>query len=240
MPLLSIFGELERFIADDLYPYRYVITPLLVALIAAALFAAYRLGFHLVLMRHKVATAAIGVPLIALTLVAGDYLLSPLWERSFLEEESPLAAVATGGSTTPPAPTATQDAAAQSTPEATASASDGAGDFEPAVVVSGVFMGADDFHFGEGDALIIQTGPDTYVLRFENFSVRNGPDLFVYLSEDPSGESVDEALNLGSLKATDGAFNYEIPPEIDVSSVKSAVVWCRQFSVLFAHAELNS
>jgi hypothetical protein len=100
-------------------------------------------------------------------------------------------------------------------------------------------VGADDFHFGRGDALIIETEPGKYVLRFENFSVRNGPDLFVYLSEDPAGEDVDEALNLGALKATDGAFNYEIPAGIDVSRVKSAVVWCKQFSVLFAHAELT-
>jgi hypothetical protein len=68
--------------------------------------------------------------------------------------------------------------------------------------------------------------------------VRNGPDLFVYLSEDPSGKGVTEALNLGKLKATDGAFNYEIPPNVDVSKIKSAVVWCRQFAVLFAHATL--
>jgi hypothetical protein len=105
------------------------------------------------------------------------------------------------------------------------------------VVQTGEFVGADDFHFGRGDAQLIETEPGVYVLRFENFSVRNGPDLFVYLSTDPSGEDVEEALNLGSLKATDGAFNYEIPPEIDVSTIRSAVVWCKQFSVLFAHAE---
>jgi hypothetical protein len=58
------------------------------------------------------------------------------------------------------------------------------------------------------------------------------------LSEDPNGEGISEMLNLGELKATDGAFNYEIPSGIDVSKVKSAVVWCKQFAVLFAHAEL--
>ena len=45
----------------------------------------------------------------------------------------------------------------------------------------GMFEGADDFHFGRGDALLIETAPGAYTLRFENFSVRNGPDLFVYL-----------------------------------------------------------
>lgn len=38
------------------------------------------------------------------------------------------------------------------------------------------------------------------------------------------------------MKATDGAFNYEIPPGTDVSQFKSAIVWCKAFSVLFAAA----
>ena len=102
----------------------------------------------------------------------------------------------------------------------------------------GMFKGADVFHFGRGDALIIETEPGKYVLRFENFSVRNGPDLYVYLSEDASGKQISEMLNLGKLKATDGAFNYEIPSSVDVTRMRSAVVWCRQFSTLFAHATL--
>ena len=52
--------------------------------------------------------------------------------------------------------------------------------------------------------------------------------------------TLEEALNLGKLKATDGAFNYEIPASVDVSKVKSAVVWCRQFAVRFTHATLMS
>lgn len=101
-----------------------------------------------------------------------------------------------------------------------------------------MFRGADDFHFGRGDALLIRTSPTDHVLRFENFSVRNGPDLYVYLSRDESGRRVDEALNLGRLKATDGAFNYEIPANLDLTGIKSVVVWCRQFAVQFAVAPL--
>jgi hypothetical protein len=101
-----------------------------------------------------------------------------------------------------------------------------------------MFMGADDFHFGRGEAQLIETAPGVFTLRFEDFSVRNGPDLFVYLTPDPSGESIDGAINLGGLKATDGAFNYEVPPGTDVSQFASAIVWCRQFATLFAIAEL--
>jgi hypothetical protein len=238
MPQLNIFGDLETLIADDLYPYRYVITPIAIAVILGMLYIAYRLGVHLILLRHKVATAVIGVPLLAVTLYVGDYLVSPLWERSHLEEASPLIAAETttgGGDTTTSAEADSAAPTVEASPPTTGGA---AASFDATVVQSGEFMGADDFHFGRGNALLIETEPGKYVLRFEEFSVRNGPDLYVYLSTDPSGQAVDEALNLGELKATDGAFNYEIPPEIDVSTIKSAVVWCRQFSVLFAHAEL--
>jgi hypothetical protein len=67
--------------------------------------------------------------------------------------------------------------------------------------------------------------------------VQNGPDLFVYVSSDPNGWN-EEALNLGSLKATDGTFSYEIPDGISAEDIASAVVWCRAFGVLFASAPL--
>ena len=259
MPLLNIFGELERFTTEQLYPYRYVITPLVIAGILAALYSAYRLGAHVWVRRNPVLSAAVGVPLVVVALVAGNYLLSPLWERSHLEEASPLAVAPAEAAAPSPTASAHQPAAdtpvpATATPAMpestmTPSGSDAgaapstsgqpASTFQPGVTSSGSFVGADEFHFGRGDALIIETEPGKYVLRFENFSVRNGPDLFVYLSEDPTGEYVEEALNLGTLKATDGAFNYEVPPEIDVSRIKSAVVWCRQFSTLFTHAKLE-
>ena len=69
--------------------------------------------------------------------------------------------------------------------------------------------------------------------------MRNGPDLYVYLSKDVAGGKVEEMLNLGRLKATDGAFNYEIPAGIDLREVKGVVVWCRQFTTLFASAPLT-
>jgi hypothetical protein len=58
---------------------------------------------------------------------------------------------------------------------------------EAQVVRQGELKGADSFHFCEGTALLIETGTDAYTLRLEDFSVRNGPDLFVYLSPDPDG-----------------------------------------------------
>jgi hypothetical protein len=92
---------------------------------------------------------------------------------------------------------------------------------------SGSFSGADDFHFGRGTARLIETGPGTYIVRFEDFSVRNGPDLFVYLSPDPAGYA-DGAIELGRLRATDGSFNTPVPDGADVSAVRSVVIWCKE------------
>jgi hypothetical protein len=105
----------------------------------------------------------------------------------------------------------------------------------PGVVAAGTFRGADEFHFGEGTASIIETGPGQFSLRFEAFSVRNGPDLYVYLSPDSAGYT-EGALELGTLKATDGAFSYELPAGFDPSTFASAVIWCKQFAVQFAVA----
>lgn len=220
--LLNIFGELES-ITAGLYPYRFIITPLLLVALTGAVYAAYRANVHRVLLRHRVATVAVGIPMLVASVFAGNYLLSPLWERSRLEEASPIAAISD-------APVRTDAMVPVVMNEAPAP--------QPGITAQGMFKGADDFHFGRGDAQLIRTADSEYVLRFENFSVRNGPDLFVYLSVDVGGKTVEETLNLGKLKATDGAFNYEIPDHIDVANVRSVIVWCKQFSTLFAVAPL--
>jgi len=109
--------------------------------------------------------------------------------------------------------------------------------FSGTVVASGEFAGADEFHFGSGTASIVETAPGRYALSFDDFAVRNGPDLFVYLSPDV-GYSPD-AIELGALKASEGSFSYDLPDGADPSTFRSAVVWCRAFSVLFAKAPLG-
>ena len=221
---MAIFGELEQFIAEDLYPYRIPVTVAIAVVAAAAVALAVRHGWHLVAWRHKLVTAVAAVVLLSVAVPAGDYFLSPLWERSRLEEESPLVMASDDmGGSDQPSPAATGE------PEPTP--------FEPRTTRVGEFRGADDFHFGRGKALLIETEPGVYTLRLEEFSVRNGPDLFVYLSPSADGNA-DGSISLGGLKATDGAINYEVPPGTDVTRSKSAIVWCRQFSVLFAVAPL--
>lgn len=110
------------------------------------------------------------------------------------------------------------------------------------VASSGTFLGADAFHEGAGTAVIFQQG-DQRVLRFEDFSVTNGPDLHVILSKsaDPLGSGIGEDyIDLGQLKGNVGNQNYEIPADLDLSEYQSVVIYCMPFHVLFSVASFSS
>ena len=218
---MNLIGDLERLFATSLYPLRVPIAIGTVIGLVVLAVVARRRGWFAAARRHRGRTTALVAVILAIGLPLGWYLASPLFIRTELIEPapvagtaaSPLATAATAGaapsaaatpepmadSSAPPSPT---EPAAPPTQEATP--------FAPTTLATGGFRGADDFHFGEGTASIIETAPGQYTLRFEAFSVRNGPDLYVYLSPDVDGYA-DGALELGTLKATDGAFGYELP-----------------------------
>jgi len=105
------------------------------------------------------------------------------------------------------------------------------------VLKSGQFADGDSLHKGRGSVSVIKvdTGP---ILKFENdFTVTNGPDLFVYLSPNASGDELGDFASLGRLKSTSGEQIYNLPENFE--DYKSVVIWCRAFSVEFATAELR-
>ena len=138
-------------------------------------------------------------------------------------------------------PTAGSPSAASSAPTAAPAATTAPTATPPPALLAraGAFHGSDDFHFGRGTARLIETAPGTFVVRLEDFAVRNGPDLYVYLSPKADGY-VDGAIELGRLKADTGNQNYAVPAgTLDVPGVTaSVVIWCKQFSHLFATAPL--
>ena len=205
---MEIFGDLERFFVGVIWPVRVPLAIALVVGMALLVIMAWRRGWFAAARRHP---RPVVVGLVLFLAVAGPLgwvLGSPLFSRTELVEETPVAvAASTGGTAT--------------------------------TLSTGEWQGADDYHFGSGGARIAETPDGTLSQVLEDFTVQNGPDLFVYVSPDPDGW-VPEAENLGELKATDGTFSYEIPPEISVHDIASAVVWCLAFSVLFATATLDS
>jgi hypothetical protein len=204
---MNIFGDLERFFVDVIYPVR---VPLAIAVVVGLVLLAYiawRRGW-IDLARAHPRPVVVGLVLfIAVAGPLGWILGSPLFLRTELVEETPVAvAASTGGTAT--------------------------------TLASGEWQGADDFHFGSGGARLIEAADGSLTLTLEDFSVQNGPDLFVYVSPDPDGWT-ETAVNLGALKATDGTFSYQIPPEVSADEIASAVVWCKAFGVLFATATLE-
>lgn len=105
------------------------------------------------------------------------------------------------------------------------------------LVSMGTFHDGEPGHPASGTALILATGTG-HIVRFENFSVLNGPDLYIYLANDP--RLTTEKVNLGHLTVTVGSVNYDVPPEIDPGAYAYVVVWCLPFRVLFGYAPLQS
>lgn len=107
---------------------------------------------------------------------------------------------------------------------------------EPVVLHQGSFVGADRFHQGSGSASIYRLPDESNLLRFENFSVTNGPDLRVLLAVD--GDPTN-AVELGKLKGNKGDQNYPIASEVDLEVYNTVMIYCKPFRVNFATAELG-
>jgi hypothetical protein len=100
----------------------------------------------------------------------------------------------------------------------------------------GTFKDGDAIHKGSGRASIVEFEGKP-VLKFEDFQVTQGPDLFVYLSPNPAGGELGDFVSLGRLKSNTGDQVYNLPDGYE--RYKSVVIWCRAFSVTFASAYLE-
>jgi len=114
-----------------------------------------------------------------------------------------------------------------------------AGDGDPVLVSTGQFIDADSFHQGSGTAAIYRLADGSYVLRFEDFMVTNGPDLHVLLSTESGGVMGENYIDLGSLKGNVGDQNYDLPAGTDGSEYLSVIIYCQPFHVVFSTAALD-
>ncbi len=114
---------------------------------------------------------------------------------------------------------------------------------QPVILAMGQWQGSDSFHQTQGKAILVRVPDGRRFIRFEDFRVTNGPDLYVYLSGHPSprtGTQLHEgaAFEVARLKGNIGSQNYELPADLDLSKVKSVAVYCKRFSVMFGSAQL--
>ncbi len=102
----------------------------------------------------------------------------------------------------------------------------------PIILKSGTFTGIGG-HQASGIAKIIDVEGTNY-LRFEDFSVTNGPDLRVYVTLDGN---VNNGIHLEKLKGSRGAQNYVLD-DIDIEKYSTVVIYCQPFGAYFASAYL--
>ena len=277
---MATFGDIERAFAD-LYEYRFLIGAAFIIAFAAALYVAYRLGWHQFVMRHRMPFIIGGTPVAVVALFLAWSLASPLFTNVTVEEEFPFAlnAVVPEGmeredvemvmagmamvddpvmEEAMPSPVSiTAGTMLGSGMDAEAMAIDGgmAGmegmmmaaspQAEVRQITSGDFKDADAFHRGSGQAIIFSAPGGGHLLRLENLDVTNGPALHVILSphEDPTrGNEVKLPgyADLGPLKGNRGNQNYTIPAGVDISAIRSVVIYCKPFSVVFSVATLEA
>jgi hypothetical protein len=187
------------------------------------------------LARHPV-TWLVAVVLAA-ALAVGLYLFQP-W-RLFTDVEVNEALPSTAA--TAPAPTGTP-AAGTADPATTG----GQGAAEPRVLATGTFVTHE--HETSGRARVLELPDGSRVLRIEDLDTSDGPDLRVWLSDQPVVEGVagwkvfddGKSLELGELKGNKGNANYAIPADADLDELTSVTIWCRRFSVSFGAAALKT
>ena len=111
----------------------------------------------------------------------------------------------------------------------------------PVVVASGEFISRG--HETLGTASIVELEDGTRILQLEGFRTSNGPDLYVYLDDDPADADAlafDDGLDLGALRGNIGDLVYEIPDDADLEGLDTVVIWCDRFSHVFGAADLTA
>jgi hypothetical protein len=182
---------------------------------------------------------AVLVPVAALLVVAAGVALAVFqpW-RLFVDEtvDEALPAASASVSAAPSAPAAS----APNSPEPSASVS------VVEELASGTFLSHE--HATSGTVRLLRLPDGSRVVRLEGLDTSSGPDLRVWLSDQPvvdgpSGWTVfdDGAYaDLGSLKGNKGNQNYVVPADVDLDALTSVSIWCARFKVSFGAAELRA
>jgi hypothetical protein len=131
------------------------------------------------------------------------------------------------------------DEAAPAAPDAPAAPA------EPVVLARGELISHE--HESSGSVVVLELPDGSRVLRLEDLSTSNGPDLQVWITDAPVIEGRDgwhvfddgRHLDLGDLKGNIGSSNYPLPPEADLTQLSSVSIWCKRFAVSFAAAALE-
>ncbi len=114
----------------------------------------------------------------------------------------------------------------------------------PEVYATGEFTEIDAVRWARGTVTVYQLADGSWVIRLEDFEVRNGPQLHLFLSAHPAPRTTEElrqdnlAFDWGPLQGTVGSQNYRLPAEFDMGMVHSVVIFSLPYQEIFSSAEL--
>ncbi|MBY8874350.1 DM13 domain-containing protein [Micromonospora sp. PLK6-60] len=114
----------------------------------------------------------------------------------------------------------------------------------PALVSRGDFVTHE--HDTSGTARIVRAPDGSHRLELVGLATSNGPDLRVWLSDQPVRTGRDgwgvfddgRWVELGRLKGNRGDQGYDIPAGTDLAALTSVSIWCKRFAVSFGAAAL--
>ncbi len=130
-------------------------------------------------------------------------------------------------------------------PSPTASASPSPAPPQNVLLATGTFITHE--HGTMGSTRLIRLADGRVQLTLENLATSDGPDLHVWLTDQPVIEGTagwhvfDDGryVELGPLKANNGNQVYDVPPGTDLDGLTSVSIWCKRFAVSFGAAPLN-
>jgi Electron transfer DM13 len=102
-------------------------------------------------------------------------------------------------------------------------------------------------HESSGTARLVRLANGQVQLVFEDLATSDGPDLRVWLTDQPVLDGRDgwfvfddgRYVELGPLKANKGNQVYDVPAGTDLTGLTSVTIWCKRFAVSFAAAALD-
>jgi hypothetical protein len=120
---------------------------------------------------------------------------------------------------------------------------------DPVIVAVGSFARVDAVRWGQGEATLYQSSNEPPLLRLDNFSVANAPDLRLIFSPATQPTTPDEmraadgdgnssAYEIGPLKGVYGSQNFSLPPNFSISGYNSVVIYSPTLDMIYSVAPL--
>jgi len=104
------------------------------------------------------------------------------------------------------------------------------------VTRAGLFNGLNGYSVS-GDVNLIEEENGLMLELGSNFSASNGPELYVYLSNNSN--SISGGFEVSELRKNSGSDLYEIDESITIDQFNHVIIYCKPFGLAFGSASLN-